>query len=260
MANKLSSYSASNITTLRRILPFGIILVVIAAGLATQVTAYYYRYPSEFGLPILTLGSVKLYQPLQFFIWALNYSDQKGISYGWGAFGMSIFISFGGFFFLWFRSIIKERTSDSAYGSAAWGDPTDPKYGLNQKNGLVLGKDKNNRYLIDNRDTHAIIAAATGSGKTAGPAILTLLSYEGSMVVTDVKGELFALTSGSRSKFSDIHNFNPLSADPKTKINPLLLVRPGLDAIEDCTVMASAILPREVKQARNIGYPKRENG
>lgn len=242
----------SQFTAFQRLLPITIIFIVISSAIATQLAAYIHHYPTEFGSPLFYFGDIRLYQPMLFLIWALAYPGIKGVIYGW----IGFCLSFGGLlsftWFLWARMNTKARAGDMVYGSASWGDPSNPKYGLLQRSGLVLGKifDKGKKgyYLIDNRDTHAIVAATTGSGKTAGPVVLTLLSYDGSMIVTDIKGELFKSTSGLRSKFSDVHNFNPLDENPTTKINPLLLVRPGLNAVADCITMATSLIPQPENQ------------
>ena len=108
------------------------------------------------------------------------------------------------------------------------------KMGLRASDGIVLGK-LGGKYLIDNGQTHVLVSAPTGSGKGVGIVIPNLLTWNGSAVVLDIKGENFALTSGFRKKhgqnifvfspFSDrSHCFNPfdlVDEDPKQRINSL---------------------------------------
>ncbi|MEW9625581.1 type IV secretory system conjugative DNA transfer family protein [Rhodanobacter geophilus] len=89
--------------------------------------------------------------------------------------------------------------------------------------GILVGKYKG-RYLWLNGTQHAIAISPTRSGKTTSIAIPVLLSYAQSMVVLDLKGELFKATSGWReaqghairvwAPYDDAgntHRFNPMS-------------------------------------------------
>ena len=108
------------------------------------------------------------------------------------------------------------------------------KAGLRAKQGVILGSLRG-KYLIDNGQTHVLVAAPTGSGKGVGIVIPNLLNWNGSAVVLDIKGENFELTSGFRAKhgqkiikfapFSDrSHRFNPFDAinpDPRHRFNDI---------------------------------------
>ncbi len=223
-----------------------VLLLSAFAGclLATQVTAFYYRYPENFGVPLVprVLGDgIHFYQPLQFLLWASLYKG-TGMTIGWSIFFSCVVLGFigGG----WFGLSHKKNENDNLYGSAEWGNPRDPHLRLCEHHGLVLGKSTDGSNLIvDNRNTHAIIAATTGSGKSAGPVILTLLSYPESVIVADIKGELASKTAGARSGWSDIFIFNPLSDDNITRINPLTEIHLGMTAISNCEELAGSIVP-----------------
>ena len=66
--------------------------------------------------------------------------------------------------------------------------------------GAWLDKKGVTRYLRHNGAEHVLCYAPTRSGKGVGLVIPTLLSWEHSAVITDLKGELWALTSGWRQK------------------------------------------------------------
>ena len=66
--------------------------------------------------------------------------------------------------------------------------------------GAWLDKKGVTRYLRHNGAEHVLCYAPTRSGKGVGLVIATLLSWEHSAVITDLKGELWALTSGWRQK------------------------------------------------------------
>lgn len=70
------------------------------------------------------------------------------------------------------------------------------------------------RYLRHNGPEHVLAVAPTRSGKGVGLVNPTLLSWTESALITDIKGELWALTSGWRQKYA--HN-KVLKFDPATK-------------------------------------------
>ncbi len=84
------------------------------------------------------------------------------------------------------------------------------------REGLYVGgwhneKKKATELLIDNTDSHAIAIAPTRSGKGTSIVIPNVLTWEGSLIVYDIKGENFVLTSGYRK--NNLNNyvfaFNP---------------------------------------------------
>src|SRR5690606_2717940 len=72
-----------------------------------------------------------------------------------------------------------------------------------ESRGVIIGKDpKKSRYLCHQGKEHVFVFAPTRSGKGVGLVIPTLLTWRGSVLVLDIKGENWKLTSGWRSKFS----------------------------------------------------------
>src|SRR5690606_31963981 len=61
-------------------------------------------------------------------------------------------------------------------------------------------KDGNFYYLRHSGPEHVLTYAPTRSGKGVGLVVPTLLSWSASCVITDLKGELWALTAGWRQK------------------------------------------------------------
>lgn len=110
------------------------------------------------------------------------------------------------------------------------------KAGLTKRtpHGVIVGKFKG-QHLYLGGTQHIIMTAPTRSGKSTSVVIPVLLTYQGSVVVADTKGELFQLTSGKRRalgqtifKFDPYnergitHRFNPfqaLSDDPRVRIS-----------------------------------------
>jgi type IV secretion system protein VirD4 len=95
-------------------------------------------------------------------------------------------------------------------------------------------------YLRDDAPTHTLVFAPTRSMKGVGLIIPTLFGWRGSAVVSDQKGENYALTAGMRRQAGQrVGKFAPTSNDGSSwKWNPL-------DEIRKFT-------PRDVGDAQNI--------
>lgn len=90
---------------------------------------------------------------------------------------------------------------------------------------IVVGK-MDGQFLYYNGQQFCLLAAPTRSGKGVGIVIPNLLSYQGSMVILDIKKENFELTSGFRQKYGhEVYLFNPFAEDKQThRWNPLTYV------------------------------------
>ncbi|UPG89140.1 type IV secretory system conjugative DNA transfer family protein [Luteibacter aegosomaticola] len=124
---------------------------------------------------------------------------------------------------------------------------------------LVVGR-HGRRLIHMSGQQFAILAAPTRSGKGVGIVIPNLLSYEGSVVVLDIKQENFDLTSGWREKQGqDVHLFNPFAEDLRTaRWNPLHYVSDGSFRVSDLMSLAETLYPDGagdqgfwISQARN---------
>jgi type IV secretion system protein VirD4 len=111
------------------------------------------------------------------------------------------------------------RDGSTAYGNARWGKLADMKeMGLASQRGIILGL-AFGHYVRTSEPLSVLVLAPPGAGKTSGIAIPTLLSCGNSMIICDVKGELYSLTSKRRAQFSRVLKFQPASADTN-KWNP----------------------------------------
>ena len=147
-----------------------------------------------------------------------------------------------GFFTLWlwlppvigiglavFFALVNPFYSSSSYGSARWAKLKDlGKMELLAPDGLILGL-FSGRYLRYDKDLSALLIAPPGTGKTASLVIPVLLSTQRSMLVHDVKDELWALTSKRRAQMGRVIRFAPSSAEThcfnpldKQFLNPIL--------------------------------------
>ena len=126
---------------------------------------------------------------------------------------------------------------------------------------IVVGK-KDGRLLHFSGQQFVILAAPTRSGKGVGIVIPNLLSYQGSMVVLDIKQENFDLTSGYRHKElgQEVFLFNPFAEDGRThRWNPLSYVSDNPHhRVSDLSSIAAMLYPDAspdqkfwVAQARN---------
>src|SRR5690606_5629672 len=78
-----------------------------------------------------------------------------------------------------------------------------------RKTGKILGRFGRQILRVDD-DRHQLIIGPTRSGKGACYVIPNALAHEGSMIVTDLKGEIFSSTAGYRkSRGNQVFLFAP---------------------------------------------------
>ncbi|WP_282197550.1 type IV secretory system conjugative DNA transfer family protein [Turicimonas muris] len=96
----------------------------------------------------------------------------------------------------------------------------DPKKGLDKT--ILVGKFKD-RYLTYGGFQFVLLAAPTRSGKCVGVVVPNCLNYSDSLVVLDIKGENFDITSGFRKACGqEVYLFSPYDEEGKThRYNPL---------------------------------------
>src|SRR3546814_1795539 len=97
--------------------------------------------------------------------------------------------------------------------------------------------------------------APTRSGKGVGLVIPTLLSWTGSAVIHDIKGENWQLTAGWRARFSNVLLFNPTDS-ASAKYNPLLEVRRGVNEVRDVQNIADILVDPEGALERRSHWEK----
>ena len=149
---------------------------------------------------------------------------------------------------------LSRRKAESLHGDARFASLSDlRKAGLltQSPQGILMGKYKG-RYLWLNGAQHAIAISPTRSGKTTSIAIPALLSYAQSMVVLDLKGELFKATSGWRqAQGHAIRVWAPYDDAGNThRFNPMSLMA-GLDSgkrLGEIQTMAAILYPDEASK------------
>ncbi|WOC15620.1 type IV secretory system conjugative DNA transfer family protein [Pseudochrobactrum sp. MP213Fo] len=119
------------------------------------------------------------------------------------------------------------RPRKNLFGDASFQDMKTLRKGKwFRKEGHVFGR-INDNILRCKDDRHHLIIGPTRSGKGAGYVIPNALMHKGSMVVTDLKGEIFAATAGFRRKNGNqVFLFSP-GAENTNRYNPLDFIRQG---------------------------------
>lgn len=97
--------------------------------------------------------------------------------------------------------------------------------GLLARSGTVLGVFRG-RLLATTDLRPTLVTGGTRSGKGRGHVVPTLLSWGGSVLVHDPKGELWVVTAGWRSRFSHALYLAPRHP-ASARWNPLAEIRPG---------------------------------
>jgi len=122
------------------------------------------------------------------------------------------------------------ESSLTQYGTTHWQTKAELKkkrFFSNPATGFMLGKtSKPNTYgqhIVSSKFPHCLLIAPTGSGKTVGFVIPNLLTYLGSAVILDVKGECFEKTARYRQNIGHkVFRFGPRDfAMPSHRFNPL---------------------------------------
>ena len=206
--------------------------LVIGLATATQVLAYKFAYHEALGFHV---GHV--YFPGMFLIWYWELGGeypvefQTATSYGMAASAMMLLI-----YVIVSRIVTQSaRGNSKLHGTAHWATTKEVKASglIDNDDGVYVGawKDKKGQfhYLRDNGPSHVLCFAPTRSGKGVGLVLPTLLSWKHSTVVSDLKGELWQLTSGWRKKHANnvVLRFEPGSAECCARWNPLDEVRLG---------------------------------
>ena len=131
---------------------------------------------------------------------------------------------------------------------------------MNSKNNILLGLDADNKKLfVENNDyRHILLIAPHGSGKGVCFVIPSLLAFEESAIVHDIKMENYELTSGYRASIGHkIFMWNPLGEKNKTnRYNPLDFISADPTKIIDDVQKIAHLLIKDCSdysaQAKNL--------
>jgi type IV secretion system protein VirD4 len=240
---------------------WGQILTVFAIVLATtwgatQWTAWRLGFQPQLGTPWFDLVGISVYPPPAFFWWWYFYDAyaphiflEGGLIAVSGGF-VSIAAAIG-------MSVWRAREAKQAetYGSARWANAAEVKAaGLLGPDGVVLGR-LDGAYLRHNGPEHVLCFAPTRSGKGVGLVVPSLLTWPGSCIVHDIKGENWGLTAGLREGFGRVLLFDPTNT-ASAAYNPLLEVRRGVWEVRDVQNVADVLVDPEGSLERRNHWEK----
>jgi type IV secretion system protein VirD4 len=198
---------------------------------ATQYFAHKFKYQTQLGAHLF-----HIYEPWAILVWADQWYDQFPNSFDLAAGVGILFSSIGLILVLVIKMVLanSSRVHQKLHGSARWADKKDIQAaGLlatrktNNSDAVYVGGWQDNsgktHYLKHSGPEHVLCYAPTRSGKGVSLVMPTLLSWTQSAVITDLKGELWALTSGWRKVHAKnkVLRFDPASSTNSARWNPL---------------------------------------
>ena len=234
-----------------------VLLIVLATTWgATQWTAAALGYQEALGPPWFRIGDYPLYLPPAFFWWWFSYDAYAPKIFIRGAFiaasGGIAAIIVAVAMSVW-RA--RELRAAETYGSARWATPREIKAaGLLGEDGVVLGR-LGRDYLRHDGPEHVLCFAPTRSGKGVGLVIPSLLTWAGSAIVHDIKGENWTLTAGLRARIGTVLLFDPTNP-ASAPYNPILEVRRGEWEVRDVQNVADVLVDPEGSLERRNHWEK----
>jgi len=220
-------------------------IVLVMTWAATQWVAFRLGFQPQLGNPWFALAGWPVYYPPAFFWWWFSFDAYAPAIFVEGA----IIAASGGFIAIAaaiLMSIIRAREARNiaTYGSARWAEDREIRdAGLLGPDGVVLGRHSQD-YLRHDGPEHVLCFAPTRSGKGVGLVVPTLLTWPGSCIVHDIKGENWTLTAGFRAKHGRVLLFDPTNAR-SSAYNPLLEVRQGEWEVRDVQNIADILVDPE---------------
>lgn len=141
------------------------------------------------------------------------------------------------------------KQEESQHGNARWATEKEiRKMGLRNKKGMLMGVYKG-KYLCEYSFQHTLLFAPTGSGKGVGFVIPNLLFWDESIIVHDIKGENYELTSGYRFQVmkQKVFVWNPADQQGITHCyNPLdWVARDAGGLVDDVQKITKFLLPKQ---------------
>lgn len=152
---------------------------------------------------------------------------------------------------LLFRVAYRRRRKGGSHGSARWATRWEQlRHGAITGEGVILGRGAFGRLLRFSSDGMVMVFASMGSGKGLGVVIPSLLTYRGSMVVTDPKGENYDITRRRRSSFGKVRMLNPTDLEQSDRLNPMDIIRVGTpNEADDAAALASLMIKPDAREA-----------
>nr|WP_315457057.1 type IV secretory system conjugative DNA transfer family protein [uncultured Sphingorhabdus sp.] len=166
------------------------------------------------GLPVAAYDPIKM----PAFVWYYR-GDPQVVRAMAGGLAGGVTLLAGLIYALWARGA-------PIHGAARFANEQEIKrHGFRAAAGIVLGR-KRGRFLTFGGSEHVIVEAPTRSGKGTGIVIPNLLTWQGSVVVLDVKRENYNASAGFRANYGQaVYLFNPTDREGRTaRYNPLAYI------------------------------------
>lgn len=254
---------------------FGLVTALTFVGV-TQYTAWQFRFHPSLGSPATMFGQMRIYWPWDILIWIFRYfrpdstpdvlsvikTAQVMLAVG----AMTAIVFPVAYVFRRTRKLKDER--NDLHGSAHWAGaeeieaagilPTSANVGgvmlgavdipVRNSSFTPFGPKTKTVYLRHVGPEHILVFAPTRSGKGVGIVIPTLLSWSESVLVHDIKGENWALTSGFREKVLKQRclRFSPSEIE-SARFNPLSEIRLDENLVKDVQNVSTMIVDPDGK-------------
>jgi type IV secretion system protein VirD4 len=205
---------------------------MIVSGLATQFVAWRFAYHPALGEPLI--GG--LYVPWSWIVWQAKFqtSGPQTFKMLHAGIGMAGALAAAAALFVLSSRGRRAQRHDGIHGTAHWATAEEiEETGLLGGKGVYVGgwydRHGDLRYLRHDGPEHIAAIAPTRSGKGVGLVVPTLLSWPHSLVVNDLKAELWHMTAGWRETCAGnkVIRFDPAAAAGSAGFNPLDEIRLG---------------------------------
>lgn len=249
-----------------------VLLAVVGFWFSTQLFAKYMNYDSRIvGSPLFIINNYRIYSPFVYLLCIIRFAFKPGFGpYFYASILPGGICSILAIIVALIISMIRSylQKSVNLYGTARWGTKKDlKKYGFLQKHGMVCGQLADAKIDVDvsggstrlttikpsdlichNGKTNTLLVAPTRTGKGVSVIIPSLLSWMGSVIVFDPKGENWNLTSAWRRQWTHTLKFSPLSRDT-IKFNPLDEIQDNDFAYANANQIADILYTSEAKSS-----------
>lgn len=232
-------------------------LLLFGIALAALSSRRAHRFASALLVAAIVclIGSAgSVYSPMQLAQWQFRQPDGPTrivLLQAWALAATMAMLSSLALILAWRRRAARIHATAS-HGSAHWGNPKS----LVRQNGVVVGRVGEHVLRLDG-EGHILTVAPTRSGKGVSCVIPNLLDHPGSALITDPKGENYAVTSSwRRSAGHDVHALDPFGlVDQLAAYNPLDLVDiTSPDVADDARMLADMLVLSEGKDGADQSF------
>ena len=232
-------------------------IVLCGTAIVSVITMRRFRVASlliTFAIACLIGSGGAVYAPTRLIDWQLKSSvgeRPEVLLKAWSiALGLALAMCLG--LIVAWRRRVESGQLTSSHGSAHWGDPRS----LAVTSGVVVGR-SGDLLLRLGGEGHVLTVAPTRSGKGVSCVIPNLLDHPGSALITDPKGENYAVTAKWRRRAGhDVFALDPFGlVDQHASYNPLDLIDVSTDdALDDARMLADMLVLPEGKEAADQSF------